>query len=102
MAILGIGLGEGPSRVAPQEVRAMRFVNVRERAWGYWGRLAESGLSEAEVPVHAIHTEATAVGAALSLLLAGSEPPPTALLAMSERVGLAAMDWLRIGGWCVP
>jgi DNA-binding LacI/PurR family transcriptional regulator len=68
----------------------MRFVNVRERG-GYWGRLAESGLSEAEVPVHAIHTEATAVGAALSLLLAGSEPPQTALLAMSD--ALVRRQW---------
>ena len=102
VAILGIGLGNGPGRVEPEEVRQTRFVNVRERARGYWAGLAEAGLGEVEVPVHAIRNDASDVGGALSLLFEGAEPPPTALLAMSDLVALAAMEWLKARGWRVP
>lgn len=101
-AILGIGLGPGPGRVAPDRVRATRFVNVRERALGYWAALEEAGLGEAEVPVHAVLNDGENVAEALALLFDGPDPPPTALLAMSDKVALAALQALAARGVAVP
>ena len=102
MAILGIGLGEAPGRVTPDQVRAARSINVRERARGYWMALAEAGIQETEVPVHAVWLDAGNVGAALELLFDGLRPPPTALLAMSDLVALKAIAWLAARGIRVP
>ena len=50
IAVLGIGLGEEPGRVTPDQVRAARSINVRERARGYWAALAEAGAPNPSVP----------------------------------------------------
>ena len=102
IAILGIGLGDKAGRVTPEEVRATRFVNVRERARGYWAALAEAGIDESEVPVLAILNEGENIGTALAPLFDGSDPPPTGLLAMSDKVALAALGWLVARGLRVP
>ena len=102
IAILGIGLGDDPGRVSPDEVRATRFLNVRERARGYWAALAEAGVSEDEVPVHATGSDGRNTDAAMAELFDGSQPPPTALLAMSDLVALRAMAWLAARGLRVP
>ena len=101
-AILALGLGEAPARVTPDQVRAARSINVRERARGYWTALAEAGIQEAEVPVHPVWLDAGNVGAALDLLFQANVPPPTAILAMSDLVALKAMDWLANRGLRVP
>lgn len=100
-AILGIGLGPGPGRVPPDKVRATRFVNVRERARGYLAALAEAGIGEDVVPIHAIQNDGGNVGAALDLILA-AEDRPTALLAMSDLVALEALQALQARGVRVP
>jgi DNA-binding LacI/PurR family transcriptional regulator len=102
LAVLGIGLGDEARLVSPDEVRATRFVNVRERARGYWGVLAEAGLSEEEVPVVSIRNDAANAGEALALLFADPHSAPTALLAMSDRLALAALAWLTARGLRVP
>ena len=102
IAILGIGLGDGPGRVSPEAVRATRFVNVRERARGTWAALAEAGIGEDEVPIHATGSDGWNTEAAMAVLFAGGEPPPTALLAMSDLVALKALGWLAARGVRVP
>lgn len=102
VAVLGIGLGEGPGRATPGAVRAARHVNVRERARGYWAALAEAGLAEEDVPVHAIRNDGANLGGALSLLFESGTVPPTALLAMSDLLALEAMAWLKARGLRVP
>lgn len=101
LAILGIGLGDKAGLATPDEVRATRYVNVRERALGYWAALAEAGIAEGEVPVLAVRNEGENVGAALELLFSGGDAP-TGLLAMSDKVALAALDWLSARGLRVP
>jgi DNA-binding LacI/PurR family transcriptional regulator len=54
------------------------------------------------VPVLAIRLDSANVGEALALLFRGEGPPPTALLAMSDRVALRAMEWLTTNGSRVP
>jgi DNA-binding LacI/PurR family transcriptional regulator len=102
IAILGIGVGEGPGRVTPEQVRSARSVNVRERARGYWAALNAAGISEQDTPVHAISLDAGNVGDALELLFGGGHPPPTALLAMSDLVALKSLEWLASRGRRVP
>lgn len=101
-AILSIGLGDGSGQASPDQVRATRFVNVRERARGFWAGLAEAGISEAEVPVLVGRDDGALLGDALAPLFASDAPAPTALLAMSDRVALAALDWLAVQGLRVP
>lgn len=102
IAILGIGLGDGPGRLDPEAVRATRFANVRERARGTWAALAEAGIPEAEVPIHATGRDGWNTEAAMAELFGGGEPAPTALLAMSDLVALKAMAWLDARGLRVP
>ena len=102
IAVLGIGLGDGPGRVEPDEVRATRFVNVRERARGYWATLAEAEIGEDEVPVHATGNDGWNTEAAMAVVFDHSQPHPTALLAMSDLVAIKAMNWLAAHGLRVP
>lgn len=102
LAILGIGFGEGAGFVTPEAARATRFVNVRERALGYWAALAEAGIAEAEVPMVAVRNDASNIGAALSPLFDGVARPPTGLLAMSDNLAMAALQWLEERGRRVP
>jgi DNA-binding LacI/PurR family transcriptional regulator len=103
IAALAFDLGEGPERVMPDEVRAAASLNVRERARGYWAALAESGIPEAEMPIHAVRrSKGSTVEEALARLFAHPQSAPTALLAMSDQLALAAMAWLIARGIRVP
>lgn len=103
IAALGFALGEGPGPVTPAEVRATRSMNVRERARGYWAALAELGLPEAAMPIHAVgRSDRDSVARALSLLFAEEGNAPTAILAMSDQIAFAAMAWLAGQGRRVP
>jgi DNA-binding LacI/PurR family transcriptional regulator len=102
LAILGLGLGEDRPEATPGDVRATRFVNVRERARGYWAALAEEGIAEEEVPVLAVRNDGANIGAALEHLFGRAGPAPTALLAMSDLLALQAMEWLAARGLRVP
>jgi DNA-binding LacI/PurR family transcriptional regulator len=102
VAMLGLVLGDDPGPIAPDQVRSTPSVNVRERARGYWAALAEVGVPESEVPVLAVRSDGMNVGEALALVFRAGHPPPTALLAMSDRVALKAMDWLARQGIRVP
>jgi DNA-binding LacI/PurR family transcriptional regulator len=101
VAVLGIGLEGVPGRVSNEQVRATHFVNVRERALGYWAGLAEAGVPEDQVPVHAVQDDGASIAEVLAPVFARAEPP-TALLAMSDRVALRALAWLANQGLRVP
>ncbi|TNC47472.1 LacI family transcriptional regulator [Rubellimicrobium rubrum] len=102
IAIIGIGLGDGPGRASPELARSTRFVNVRERARGFWAGLAEAGIGPEDVPILVGQDDGSMIGPALAELFQTSEVRPTALLAMSDRVALAALDWLNHQGLRVP
>ena len=102
-AVLGFALGDSPGRVMPDELdRATRSMNVLERARGYWAALGEAGILEVEVPLHAVSWDGSTIGEALALLFADGETAPTALLAMSDRVALAALADVAARGLRVP
>jgi DNA-binding LacI/PurR family transcriptional regulator len=102
VAILAIGLGREARLVSPEEVCATRYVNVRERARGFWAGMADVGVAEAAIPVAALRNDAANMRDALALLLDGPGDPPTALLAMSDLVAMAALEALAARGLSVP
>lgn len=101
-AVLGIGLGERGGLAGWEAARTTRFVNVRERARGYLAAFAEAGIAEAEVPLLALRNDGSNAEAALGALLDRAGPRPTALLAMSDLVAMAALEALERRGLRVP
>lgn len=101
VAILALELVEdrvGP--VSPEQVDAAFYSSTRDRIRGYQAGLAEFGVEPAAVPIFET-SDGPSVVAGLESLFA-AERPPTALLAMSDRVALIALDWLRARGIAVP
>jgi DNA-binding LacI/PurR family transcriptional regulator len=101
VAILGIGTAEGPVAMTPEAVEALPSLNVRRRAGGYWAALAEIGMAREDMPIVLARADRACIGAAMEMLFA-EEPAPTAVLAMSDRLALGAMDWLAARGIRVP
>lgn len=77
-----------------EQVAASIYSGTRDRMRGYFEVLAEHGIDTAGVPIFATNNDAASTRAALDHIFASGEPP-TALLAMSDRMALAALDWLR-------
>lgn len=101
IAILGIGEVWNGKAPTPEDVMATSDLTVRERAEGYWAGLGSVGIAPAEVPYADTDGERETVWAAMAQLFGGKRPP-TAILAMSDRVALFAMDWLQANGRRVP
>lgn len=101
-AILAIGLNGNEAGVMTPEqaVCSLKFTS-RDRALGYWQALADFGIGRADVPVHGTQNDRPSVDAALEALFA-TTTPPTAILAMSDRIALFAMQWLAGRGYAVP
>jgi DNA-binding LacI/PurR family transcriptional regulator len=101
-AILAISLVDdrhGP--VGEAEIEAAVYRSTRERILGYREGLAAHGLDPRAVPVFETQNDAATVLPSLETLFA-SPQPPTALLCMSDRVALIALDWLTARGLSVP
>ncbi len=101
IAILGIGEVWNGKSPTPEEVMATSDLTVRERAEGYWAGLGSVGIAPTDVPYADTDGERETVWAAMAQLF-GRRRPPTAILAMSDRVALFAMDWLQANGRRVP
>jgi DNA-binding LacI/PurR family transcriptional regulator len=101
-AILAIGHSDDHvGAVTPEQaIRALKSTS-RDRALGYWQALSEFGIERENVPVHGTRNDKSSVDAALETLFATPEPP-TAILAMSDRIALFAMQWLAENGFAVP
>ncbi|MCV9966100.1 LacI family DNA-binding transcriptional regulator [Pararhizobium sp. BT-229] len=101
-AILAIGLdGEDGQPVTPELALGALKSTSRERALGYWQALADFGIGRDDVPIYAAENGKGSVTSALEALFA-KPAPPTAILAMSDRVALRAMEWLAEHGFNVP
>ncbi|SHG33618.1 DNA-binding transcriptional regulator, LacI/PurR family [Kaistia soli DSM 19436] len=101
-AILSLQLVDGHvGRVDDAAIAAAIYKSSRERIEGYRAALAERGIDPSTVPVFETENDRTSVMAALTELF-DSAGPPTALLAMSDRIALFALDWLAERGIAVP
>ncbi|MBP1858473.1 LacI family DNA-binding transcriptional regulator [Rhizobium herbae] len=101
-AILAIGLNDDRVGVVTPEqaVRSLKFTS-RDRALGYWQALADFGIGREDVPMYGTQNDRPSVNAALEALFSTAKPP-RAILAMSDRIALLAMQWLAGRGLAVP
>ena len=87
--------------VAPGAIEDGIYLTTKSRARGYLDGLAAHGIAPDSVPIHETQNDTATVTLALESLFA-SEQPPTALLCMSDRAALVALDWLAARGIAVP
>ncbi len=74
---------------------------ARDRTSGYCQALAEFGIDPQTVPIYGVMHAEPDVTACLEALFSAPQPP-TAILAMSDRIALAAMAGLAARGLTVP
>ncbi len=72
---------------------AARYRSSRDRMLGYREALAAAGIDAADCPAFETFNDAETAAAGLAWLFDRPEPP-TAILAMSDVLALAALDWL--------
>jgi DNA-binding LacI/PurR family transcriptional regulator len=87
--------------VTPQEIDAGIYLTTKSRAHGYLDGLAAHGILPDDVPIWETQNDTPTVITALEALFS-AEHPPTALLCMSDRAALVALDWLMARGINVP
>jgi DNA-binding LacI/PurR family transcriptional regulator len=87
--------------VSEAQVRAAKYSTSRDRALGYWQAMEAAGIAVGEVPIMVTQEDERSTHAGVAALFEGSERP-TALLAMSDKVAMWAVDWLMRNGFAVP
>jgi DNA-binding LacI/PurR family transcriptional regulator len=87
--------------VAMTDVEAAAYSTTRDRTYGYFAALDQFGIDTDRIPIFETENEPESVAAGLAYLFALTEPP-TALLCMSDRVALIALEWLASHGIEVP
>lgn len=101
-AVLALSFAEtgfGPSSI--ERAEAAVYSTTRDRLRGYFEALGKSGIDVAQVPIFETEGDETSVKAGLEHIFS-SGTPPTAILAMSDKIALIALDWLRARGLAVP
>jgi DNA-binding LacI/PurR family transcriptional regulator len=91
--------GSGP--VSIDRAQAATYSTTRDRLRGYFEELAGFGLDTAVIPIYETDNDEATTRAGLEYLFALPNPP-TAVLAMSDKVALIALDWFRERGIAVP
>jgi DNA-binding LacI/PurR family transcriptional regulator len=89
----------GPARM--EQADAATHTGPRDRLAGYFEPLAGAGVDVSQVPVYETRNDGATTTAALEYLFSRPEPP-TAILAMSDKVALHALQWFRARGISVP
>lgn len=87
--------------VSPEQVEAAVYTGTRDRLAGYFEALSRFGVDIAKVPVYETENDEASTRAGLETIFAGSEKP-TAILAMSDRMAIIAIEWLQAHGLTVP
>jgi DNA-binding LacI/PurR family transcriptional regulator len=87
--------------VTPERIAAATHGGTRDRLAGYHEALSEAGIDTSTVPVFETQNDKAGTLAGLEHFFAADEPP-TAILAMSDKVALHALDWFREHGIAVP
>ncbi|KQX39983.1 LacI family transcriptional regulator [Devosia sp. Root436] len=100
LAILSTMIDEAdePGRRSEAEVMATIYSTSRDRALGYWQAMDAAGIERA--PVFDTREHEAGTHAMMTEIFAAE--PPTAILAMSDKIALHAVDWLLRNGLAVP
>ncbi len=89
----------GPA--TPQDAERAIYGGTRDRMRGYMQALAEAGIAPDSVPIYEAENNEAGTTLGLEYVFSRADPP-TAILAMSDRMALLALDWLRDRGMSVP
>ncbi|TIN32493.1 MAG: LacI family transcriptional regulator, partial [Mesorhizobium sp.] len=101
-AVLSLTLGDDRTGfVTPEMVRSAVYTGTRDRLAGYFEELSGFGVDTKSIPVFETENEQRSTWAGLEAIFAGGERP-TAILAMSDRMAMIAIDWLTARGLKVP
>ena len=101
-AVLALPFADGRTGlVSPEQVRAATYAGTRDRLTGYLQELSRVGIDTSKVPVYETANDAATTKAGLETIFASDEPP-TAILAMSDRIALVALEWLSARKLNVP
>ncbi|MBZ9917371.1 MULTISPECIES: LacI family DNA-binding transcriptional regulator [unclassified Mesorhizobium] len=101
-AVLALPFADGRTGIiSPEELRAAAYAGTRDRLTGYFRELSRVGIDTSKVPVYETANDAATTKAGLETIFASGEPP-TAILAMSDRIALATLEWLSARGLNVP
>jgi len=101
-AVLSLQFADGRTGlVSPEQVAAAVYTGTRDRLAGYFEVLSGFGVDTAKVPVYETENDEASTRAGLETIFAGSEKP-TAILAMSDRMAMIAIEWLAARGIAVP
>jgi DNA-binding LacI/PurR family transcriptional regulator len=87
--------------VTQTEIEGAIYSTARERRRGYFDVLAAHGVDVSTVPVWETVNDRASTAAGLEAIFAHG-PAPTALLCMSDRIALFALEWLAAHGHDVP
>ncbi|MEQ1955352.1 LacI family DNA-binding transcriptional regulator [Mesorhizobium sp. CN2-181] len=77
------------------------YAGTRDRLRGYAEELAAAGIATNDIPLYETDNDWPSTAAGLEHLFAAPNPP-TAILAMSDKVALHALDWFKARGIAVP
>ncbi|MEQ1769999.1 MAG: substrate-binding domain-containing protein [Devosia sp.] len=77
------------------------YSTTRDRTLGYFSALEAAGIRRDDVPVYETANHKVGTIAGLQWMFEGSNPP-TALLAMSDKVAIEAIEWVKGRGLSVP
>ena len=101
-AVLSLEFNEGGHGPVELELaKTAEYAGTRDRLAGYLGAIAEAGIDPASVLIYETLNDEATTHAGLEYLFASSTPP-TAILAMSDKVALIALKWLAARGISVP
>lgn len=101
-AVLALPFADGRTGlISPEELRAAAYAGTRDRLTGYFRELSRVGIDTSTVPVYETANDAASTKAGLETIFASGKPP-TAILAMSDRMALATLEWLSARNLNVP
>jgi DNA-binding LacI/PurR family transcriptional regulator len=102
-AVLSMPFSDEPPKGLTSYEQASQAVysGTRHRIMGYFEELASHGIERSSVGIHETDNDEPSVEAALASLFSGPGVP-TAILAMSDKIALIALDWLRDRGISAP
>ncbi|WP_442578035.1 LacI family DNA-binding transcriptional regulator [Mesorhizobium sp. ASY16-5R] len=101
-AVLSLALGEVTAgAISWDRAETAVYAGTRDRLRGYSEVFSAAGIALADVPLFETDNDWKSTAASLDHIFAAPEPP-TAILAMSDRVALHALDWFKARGIAVP
>jgi DNA-binding LacI/PurR family transcriptional regulator len=92
---------EAVGPVGVEHLAASIYTGTRERIRGYFDVLQGAGIDTGRVPIYETDNDEETTRAGMEHLFSEGRRP-TAILAMSDRMALAALDWLAARGISVP